>query len=96
MAIPHSTYHLYNILERNSTAALSQRINQAPPCNKIIQQSVTIYHLHGTSLNKNKENVGRRRTARSEENIELVSNILEKNSNNLTRTCFEKYGKHID
>ena len=33
------------------------------------------------SLNRNKENSGRQRTAQSEENIELVRKILENNSN---------------
>ena len=47
------------------------------------------------SLNRNKENSRRRRTARSEEDIELVRNILENNPN-LTPICIEKYGRHID
>ena len=46
-------------------------------------------------MSKNKENSGRRRTAPSEENIELVRNILENNSN-LTRICIEKYGRHVE
>ena len=62
-------------------AALWQRFNQTPPCRKIIQQNVTKYRSHGTNLNWNKENSGRRMTARSDVNIELVRNILENNSN---------------
>ena len=37
---------------------------------------------HGTSLNRNTENSGRRRTALSEENIERVKNMLENNPRN--------------
>ena len=40
------------------------------------------------SLNRNKGNSGRRGTAHSEEDIELVRNILENNPN-LTRICTE-------
>ena len=47
----------------------------------------------GTSMNRNKENSGRWRTARSEENPELVRTILENNLN-LTRICIEKYGRY--
>ena len=61
-------------------AVLWQKFNQVPPCRKIIQQTVTKYRSHGTSLNRNKENFGRRMTARSDVNIELVRNILENNS----------------
>ena len=63
-------------------AAFWQRFNQAPPCKKPIQ------HSHGTSLNRNKENSGRRKTAHSEEKIELVKNILENNPN-LARISIE-------
>ena len=76
-------------------ATFQQRFNHAPPCKKTIQQSVTKYRSHGTSLNRNKENSGRRRTARSEENIELVKNILENNPN-LTRSCIVKYDRHVE
>ena len=62
-------------------AAFRQRFNQVPPCKKTIQQNVTKYRSHGTSLNRNKENSGRRRTGRSEEVIELFRNILENNPN---------------
>ena len=61
-------------------AALWQRFNQVPPCRKIIQQNVAKYRSHGTSLNRNKENFGRRMTAHSDVNIELVRNILENDS----------------
>ena len=70
--------------------AFCQRFNQVP-----IQQNVTKYCSHGTSLNRNKEKSARRRTGRSEENIELVRNILENNPN-LTWICIEKYDRHVE
>ena len=60
-----------------------------------MQQNVTKYRSHGTTLNRNKENSGRRRAALSEENIDLVRNTLE-NNRNLTRICIEKYGRHVE
>ena len=53
------------------------------------------YIVHGMSLNRNKENSGRRRTALCEEDIELVRNVLENNPN-LTRIRIGKYGRHIE
>ena len=58
-------------------------------------QNVTKYRSHGTTLNRNKQNSGRQKTARSKEIIELSRNILENNSR-LTRICIEKYGKHVE
>ena len=58
-------------------AAFQQQFYQAPPCKKTIQQNVRKAHSHGASVNRNKENSGRRGTARSEENIELIRNILK-------------------
>ena len=46
------------------------------------------------SMNRNKENSRRPRTALSEENIEQVRKILESNPN-LTRICIEKYDRHV-
>ena len=86
-------FALEKFFERESyitvQALFRKQLNQIPPCKKRIQQNITKYHSHGTSLNGNKENSGRRRTARSEENIDLVRNILENNPN-LTRICIEK------
>ena len=42
------------------------------------------------SLNRNKENSGRRRTAHSKDDIELVRNMLEKNPN-LTLKIWQEY-----
>ena len=47
------------------------------------------------SLNRNKYNSGRRKTARSAENINVVRKVLENNPN-LTRICIEKYGRHSE
>ena len=71
-------------------AAFQQRFNQALPCKKI-----TKYRSHEANLNRDKKNYGRRRSsARSEERIELVKNILESNIN-LTGISTEKYGGHV-
>ena len=62
-------------------AAFQQRFNQTLPCKKTIQQKFTKYRSHETILKRNKQNSRRRRTARSEKNIELVGNISENNLN---------------
>ena len=78
-------YVVENLFERKSyiavQAVVQQQFNQAPPCKKTIQQNITKYCLHGTNLNKNKENSGRQKTGRFEENIELVRKIFENNPN---------------
>ena len=76
-------------------AAFQQRFNQTLPCKRTVQQNVNKYRSHRSSLNRNKENSGRRRSARSEYNIELVKNIL-KNNTNLTGICIKKYGRHVE
>ena len=76
-------------------AAFRQWFDQAPPCEKTIQQNVTKYRSHGRSLNRSKENSGRRRTACSEDVIELFRNILENNPN-LTRICIQKCDRHVE
>ena len=90
---------LYKIFERKSyiavQVAFQERFNQAPPSKKTIQQNVEKSSSHGTNLNRNKEYSARRRTARSEENIELVRNKLENNPN-LTRICIGKYSRHVE
>lgn len=47
-----------------------------PPTRKTIWINVKKYENHGTSLNRNIGNSGRRRTARSDENITRVQDIL--------------------
>ena len=99
ISIEEWVFVIESFFERKSyiavQAAFRQRFNQAPPCKKTIQQNVTKYRSHGTTLNRNKEDSGRRRTALSEENIDLVRNMLENNPN-LTRICIEKYGRHVE
>ena len=84
-----------NSFERKSyisvQATFWQQFNQAPPCKKTIEQNITKYCSHETSLNRNKENYGRQRTARCEE----VRNVLENNTN-LTQICIEKHGRHVE
>ena len=75
-------------------AAFRQQFNQAPPCIKTIQrQNVKKYRSHGTILNRNKENFRGWETARSEENIERVKNMLENNPRNISakRNCIGLY-----
>jgi hypothetical protein len=43
-----------------------------PPAHTTILKNVRKYNIHGTSLNRNKTNSGRPKTARSEVNIEAV------------------------
>ena len=77
-------------------AAFQKQFIQAPPFKKTKQHNITKYRLHGTSLNRNKENFGRQRTARSQESIWLVRNTLENNPK-LRRIChtWQKCGKHV-
>ena len=48
-----------------------------PPGKRTIQENVSKYHTYDTSLNHNKGNSGRSRTARSQENIMRVRNVLQ-------------------
>ena len=50
--------------------------DREPPAKRTIQENVSKYHNFGTSLNRNKGNSGRSRTARTEENITQVRNLL--------------------
>ena len=74
--------------ERQSYIAVQetfrQRFKHALPCKKTIQQNVKKYRLHGTTLNRKKENSGIRMTACSKENIERVRNMLENNPRNIS------------
>ena len=57
-------------LYSSSNSILATIFNHAPLCKKTIEQNVKKYRSHGTSLDRHKENCGRRKTARSEKNIE--------------------------
>ena len=48
-----------------------------PPVRNTILKNVRKYQNTGTSLNRNKSNSGRRRTARNEANIAAVRQLLE-------------------
>ena len=50
-----------------------------PPVKNTILQNFRKYQNTGTSLNRNKCNSGRRRTARSEDNIAAVRDLLQEN-----------------
>ena len=50
-----------------------------PPSKNTILQNFRKYSEHGTSLNRNKNNSGRPRTARSQQNIAAVRRLLEQN-----------------
>ncbi len=53
--------------------------NRDPPHKATILRNVRKCSSEGTSPNLNKGNSGRRRTARSEQNIAAVRNLLEEN-----------------
>ena len=75
------------VLEYNSTNSLvtvqnafRERLpDRNPPAKTTILENVRKYSNHGTSLNRNKNNSGRRRTARSRDNVEAVRHVLEQN-----------------
>ena len=75
-----------NISKKNSIAvqaAIPQRFNHVPPCKKTFQQNVkNTIHMERAYIET--ENSGRRRTARSEENIEQVRNMLENNPRSIS------------
>ena len=71
------------IFRKKNLYSSSSRIS---PCKKTIQQNVKKYRSYGLSLNKNEENSGCRRIARSEENIERVKIMLE----NVPRTLLQE------
>ena len=67
--------------ETKSYQTVQQRFRQRfpdrnPPTKRSIYQNVLKYTRHGTSLNRNKGHSGRRRTARSEENVASVRDVL--------------------
>ncbi|KAF2365776.1 Protein of unknown function DUF4817 [Trinorchestia longiramus] len=53
---------------------------QRSPCKYTIWKSANKYQQEGTSRNLNKGSSGRKRTARSEENVENVRNLLRQTS----------------
>ena len=55
-----------------------------PPTKSTIWKNVQKYENHGTSLNRNAKNSGRRRTVRSNENIDMVQAELENNPDGIS------------
>ena len=60
-------------------AFLDKFPERAVPSKSTIERNVKKYRNHATSLNRNKENSGRKRSARTVENIEAVRALLEHN-----------------
>ena len=52
---------------------------RAVPSKSTIERNVKKYRNHATSLNRNKKNSGRKRSARTVEKIEAVRALLERN-----------------
>lgn len=55
-----------------------------PPNKTTIWRNIIKYETHATSLNRNPNNSGRRRTGRSQENIDEVQEALENNPKEIT------------
>ena len=75
------TYLRTNSYIRVKQAFAERFGDREPPSKSTIDRNVRKYRNHGTSLNRNKGNSGRRRTATSRENIEAVRHLLEENPN---------------
>ena len=58
--------------------------NRNLPSKSTIWRNVQKYLRTGTSHNRNKGNSGRRRVARSEENVAAARNLLEENPHNVS------------
>ena len=62
------------------------------PAKRAIQENVSKYHTFGTSLNLNKGNSGRSRTARTPENTMRVRNVSQiKARFPLTKKLYENF-----
>ncbi len=61
------------------TAFQLQFPQRQPPNAKTIKRNVEKYRIHGTSLNRNKGNSGRHRTARSARNVAAVGAEIARN-----------------
>ena len=63
----------------------SERFTDRPPVSKMsIWYNVKKYTHHGTSLNRQEKNSGRKRTGRSPENIDAVQTALQNNPSGLS------------
>ena len=72
-----TTYTLTQSVTEVQNAFRIRFPDRNPPNKKTILKNVRKYHNTGTSLNRNKGNSGRRRTARSEENVAAARDLLE-------------------
>jgi hypothetical protein len=84
LTIPERTFIVEKYFETKSVVAVLRQFQIAfpgrnPPSSSSVWRNVNKYRLHGTSLNRNKGNSGRRKTGRSEENIQAVREQLENN-----------------
>ncbi len=58
-----------------------------------VRRTVEKFNDHGTILNRNKGNSGRRKTGRTEENIALVANVIRENPQSTVRRNGSKLSK---
>ena len=72
-----TTYTLTQSVTEVQNAFRIRFPDRNPPDKKTILKNLQKYQTTGTSLNRNKGNSGRRRTARSEENVAAVRDLLE-------------------
>ena len=72
-----TTYTLTKSLTEVQNAFRIRFPDRNPPDKKTILKNYQKYQDTGTSLNRNKGNSSRRKTARSEENVAAVRDVLE-------------------
>ena len=72
----------YVIVQRESSEKHFQV--ERVPSKSTIRYNVTKYREHGTSLNRYKDNSGRRITVRTPESIEIVQQRVEDNHRNIS------------
>ena len=75
------TFMVLEYAKTNSPTVVIERFrvrfpDRQPPTRQTILRNVLKYEIHHTSLNRNKGNSGRRRTARSQENVAAVRQML--------------------
>ena len=81
--------------------AFRQQFHRQPPSKTTIRLNYSKYLRWGTSLNRNKGNSGRRRTARNLQNVNAVQNILirapkttsRRNGLGMTKSTFNRISK---
>ena len=76
------SYYKCRSYKRTREAFRNRFQDRQPPAPKTIWANVDKYEKHGTSLNRNKQNSGRRRSARSEANIRAVAQRLAEHPRN--------------